>query len=71
MKYDELVSKIGGDSAEKLCRQHGGETIYIPSLAPLMREKICKLWFDEGLPAGVIAERVGCSARYVRGVVGK
>lgn len=69
MKFSELSTRFGEDTARMICEELGGDTVYIPVPPVSACAKITSLW-NAGITTHAIAERVGCSERHVRRVVG-
>ncbi len=69
MRFSELSTRFGEDTARMICEELGGDTVYFPKPRSRMKPKIIELWRD-GLATHAIAERLECSERHVRRVVG-
>ena len=70
-QYQNLVRVIGTDAAACLCREYGGEVIYIPKLdrveAARQRDRIRREW--NGRNSVQLARKYGKSVRWIQKTV--
>lgn len=72
MKFSELSTLFGEDTARMICEELGGDTVYIPKVDAVPKNiRIKELWLLGCMTTHAIAERVGCSERWVRKVLGR